>query len=287
MIEERRAMLPIVPMITRLSAWALTVALLTATWASAATIGISEDFDDGILDGSLEQNPAGTWGFSNDSDTADPDDEAIPGSGRSYIRTTDSDYKTAEFIAEVTYTAFNGSGAGIAFLGLGAAERQDDFFDAPSAAIAFENDPGNRQSGEASVVIYDGDEEHQALGAPVTIMPEKLTSFAGLNPGNGTHRLRLSKEGDLLTFEIDAHFAADNNTPGDADGGLFDADGSYSISLTDPRLTLLDTSNSRIFFGTQAGGNTSFDDFSITPEPTSTTLLALAALGLIARRRRE
>lgn len=278
---------PNIPILPRLSAVVMTAALLTATWVSAATIGISEDFDDGALDASLEQNPAGTWAFSDDSDTLDPDEEAAPGSGRSYIRTLDSDYNTADFIAEITCTAFNGSGAGIAFFGLGAGEPQDDFFDAPSAAITFENDPGNRQNGEASLVIYDGDEEHQALGAPVTIMPEKLTSFSGIDPGNGTHRLRLSKEGDLLTFEIDAHFAADNNTPGDADGGVFDSDGSYSISLTDPRLALLDDTGSRVFFGTQSGGNTSFDDLSITPEPSSPALLALAALGLIARRRRN
>jgi hypothetical protein len=73
--------------------------------------------------------------------------------------------------------------------------------------------------------------------------------------GSGTHRVRLTKTGNTLTFAVDANSRA----------GPFVADFSTSKSIS-ADLAFLDTSNSRLFFGTQ-GASTTFDDLSIELNP--------------------
>ena len=243
-----------------------TVLLTLGSSIHAAAI-FSEDFDDGTLDANLEQNSAGSWTSGGDATTA----------SRNYIRTVDTDYNTVDFVTEITVTINadglgNNDGNGGAFFGLGDGDHQNDFYDAPTNAVVFELFPDSFGHGDFHGIIYDGDETEPASGG------EEFWDIDESQPHNGTHRLRLSKSADVLTFEIDEFY-----------NGTFSVDDSTTISLNATGtngLEQLDSSNSRIFFGT-GHTTTSFDDFQIIPEPASLALLALGVAGLLGRRPRR
>jgi hypothetical protein len=228
--------------------------LLTLGSSIHAAMFFSEDFDDGTLDANLEQNNAGSWNISGG--------DATTGS-RNYIRTVDTDYNTVDFVAEITVTinadglpGNNGNGA--AYFGLGDGAHQGDFWDAPTEAVVFELFPDSFDHEEFVGMIYDGDESGNS------VYGENFWNIAESQPHNGTHRLRLSKSADVLTFEIDEFFT-----------GTFSADDSTTISLNatgSNGLEHLDSSNSRIFFGT-GYTTTSFDDFKISIPPKSGTIV--------------
>ena len=80
-------------------------------------------------------------------------------------------------------------------------------------------------------------------------------------PGNGTHRAQIRKTGEVVTLSLDEDYTS----------GPFIADYATSRSINTD-LSFLDSTNSRLFFGTQAG-NTTFDSVTVTVVPEPSTLV--------------
>lgn len=172
---------------------------------------------------------------------------------RRYMRTVASDYNTVDFRYELTYTTSFLSQTSINFIGIGSGDRR------PGGTFGH-NEPWESLFFRIHTPNVDG-------GA-VGIGNHPATNIAGIGsiPTAGVHRARIEKSGSAITFSIDAHYDGD-----------FVAD----LSHTFPDLSLvapfLNTTNSRLFFGTVFPDD-SFDDMNVVPEPST---LALATLGFI------
>jgi len=227
---------------------------LDSYFTFTATSGdVFEDFDNAAENGlhpALEDR-AGSYTFSSD--------EAENTGGRDFIRTRATNYNEINFKAEVTYTLTETDGQNIPFFGLGDGKPDPTEFSNPAPAFYLEG---------LNLRI----EEDAGEG-----IPDSVVQLFSSPPGTGTHRLRIIKIDDDVTFALDADYA----------GGPFVSDESYTLSLS-TIAPFLDNTNSRIFFGSQSDDNaTVFDDFSLTviPEPTGLAML-LAGLPALMRRRR-
>jgi hypothetical protein len=168
----------------------------------------------------------------------------------------------------LTYATVDGyGGSGIAFFGLGSGAPDKDFYGEPLHAVYFRHLPGDFGDGNLNASINSAPrtvDELQPIGAS----------------GSGTHRVRLTKLSDLLTFEFDV----------DSSGGDFTRDYSKSFDLRLPTFSFLNDSNSRLFFGSSQAAGGSFSELSISavPEPASVLgLVGLLAGGAFIRRRQR
>ena len=250
------------PRITLLSA----LIIGSAVPAASAAISLTDSFSGPTLTAGLEASAADTYTVSNGavSNTGT--------SGRQYIRTVASNLRSQDFSMSLTYTIVDGYGDyGIAFFGLGSGAPDEDFHGEPLYAVYFRNSPDDFNDAYLNASINSGAgtvDELQPVGAAAS----------------GTHRVRLTKLSDLLTFEFDV----------DSSGGDFTSDYSQSIDLGLPAFSFLNDSNSRLFFGSQAAG-VAFSEVSISavpgpsavPEPSAMlgTIGRLSA-GIFVRRRK-
>jgi hypothetical protein len=244
------------PRITLLSA----LIIGSAVPAASAAISLTDSFSGPTLTAGLEASAADTYTFSNGavSNTGT--------SGRQYIRTVASNLRSQDFSMSLTYTIVDGYGDyGIAFFGLGSGAPDTGFHGEPLRAVYFRHLPVDFGDGNLNASINSGTgtvDELQPIGAAAS----------------GTHRVRLTKLSDLLTFDFDV----------DSSGGAFTSDYSQSIDLGLPAFSFLNDSNSRLFFGSQAAG-VAFSEVSISavPGPSSALgTLGLMAAGAFVRRRK-
>lgn len=223
------------------------------TFSAAASGNVFENFDTAAETGlhpALEDR-AGTYSFTGDV--------AENTSVREYIRTRAADYNTVDFIAEITYNRPDGAtGPNIAFFGLGDGLPDAGEFGNPYPALYFETQ---------NLRV----EKDSSFGNNDSIV------FAMTEPGAGSHRLQITKLGDLITFAVDENYVS----------GPFTADQSHTLSLS-AVAPFLNSSNSRIFFGSEnATTRTYFDDLVITVIPAPAALPAgLVLLGTLVLRRR-
>lgn len=181
---------------------------------------------------------------------------------RRYVTTAAANYNTVDFVAEVTFTVNGGLGPGAAFFGFGSALQDASFFNEPHTSIYLRAFPHDFDSGKPSFTV--------------TSVPGLRTdSDQTVALGNGTHRGRIQKTGNVVTLSID----------GNSTSGSFVADYTFTRDLS-ADLPFLNSTNSRLFFGTEAD-TTSFDNFSITVAlPSNPNLLAYEgfdyALGTLA-----
>lgn len=223
----------------------------SAVPSASAAISLTDSFSGPTLTAGLEASAADTYTFSNGgvSNTGT--------SGGQYIRTTATNLRSLDFSMLLTYTNVDGyGGGGIAFFGLGSGVPDEDFYTEPLHAVYFRNAPDDFNDGKINASINS---------APGTVDELQPTGA----PGSGTHRVRLTKLSDILTFEFDV----------DSSGGVFTSDYSKSFDLGLPTFSFLTNSNSRLFFGSQAEG-VSFSEVSISavPEPAG----VLGTIGLLA-----
>ncbi|MCP4590130.1 MAG: PEP-CTERM sorting domain-containing protein [bacterium] len=240
----------------------LVLAISPARDCAAAVVSIVENFDlaeeSGLHSALEDANSAFTF----------VDDNAKPTGGRNYIRTLATDYNTEDWIAEITYTLpSGGGGANTGYFGLGGADPDGAEWGEPTPALYLQVDPS---SGQIRVEYDPGPGSNDFIKTTLG------------TPGFGTHRLRIEKEEDVLTYAYDADYI----------GGPFSADASAVFSFVTDAPALNGT-NSRIFFGSQsASPSTTFDDLSINviPEPSTLLLLGSGLLLLwprVSRRRRS
>lgn len=222
---------------------------------SAPTSGnVTENFDTAAESGlhpALE-DVAGSYTFTGDvAENTGP---------RSYVRTRATDYNLVDFVAEITFTLPAGAtGPNAAYFGIGGGMPDGTEFNDPIPAFYF-------QSGNLRV------EQDAGESSPDSV----VATFSA--EGDGTHRLRIAKSGDDVTFSVDFNFA----------GGSFVVDESQTLSLAGIA-PYLDDTNSRIFFGSEnTTTRTVFDDLLITVIPTPAALPAgIGLLGVALMRRRK
>jgi hypothetical protein len=170
--------------------------------------------------------------------------------GRNYIRTIDTDYANANFVAEISIVTPDIE-LQDAYVGLGAGDANPDFFRTPDRLT------------DNNSIMYWGENELDPFGD----FPPSLEVLRAKNQGsfsifkgpatgleNGTHRLRLTYD----RFRKVAEFAFDVNYA----GGPFVAD--HTLSMDTSTLYGPDgwpTEPARIYFGGDEG--TVFKDFSV------------------------
>ena len=218
----------------------------------AATLGtfFQEDFDSAAPNPFLEGYGAFTF-----VDGALRTSRASNGNDRRYMRTVAANYNTLDFVYEVTFTTTHQSNTSINFIGIG---------------------HGDRRGGST----YAHNEPYQSLffrihtpnvaGGYITVSnsPANDTALVGSIPTAGTHRSRIEKHGDRITFSIDAHY-----------DGTFAADMSHTFEDITSAAPFLTDTDSHLFFGT-AFPVDRFDDLRIVPEPSTLALLAVGVFGL-------
>jgi hypothetical protein len=224
--------------------------LMGCALPATAAVSISENFNGATINSALTA-PAG-WDYNGSANKTN--------NVRDFVATVATDYLNVDFTMTVDYTLASGGGPGIALFGFGSAVANPNWFGTPGDAFWAESRPSDFDSGDVQWSIMAG------LGtAPAE------TTFA--TASDGSHRFRIQKTGNSITLSIDI-------------GANGTYDGSVTKSLS-PDLPFLNNTNSRLFFGTQSN-NATFDNLVITvvPEPGSSALAGLAAMGLLARRRR-
>jgi len=225
-----------------------------------AAEAVNETFAGPTLSPALELSSAGTFSYNGVATNTS--------NSRQYIRTVANDHNAFDFSLAVTFTVpTDGGGAGMAFIGFGSGTPDDGFYGEPLESLYFRSSTNNFESGFLRPSI------NSATG-----QVSELTILG--YPGPGTHRALLTKAGDTISFSLDALSFT----------GPFSADYSTTVSQM-TSLSFLNSSNSRLFVGSESTGVT-FDSFVLTtsaiPEPgTYTALAGIAALGLAAWRRRR
>ncbi|MBF0198149.1 MAG: PEP-CTERM sorting domain-containing protein [Planctomycetes bacterium] len=218
-----------------------------------AGIAFSDDFNDGAL-GSHLDNFEGTFAETGGQL------KNIYGT-RSTIRTSDSDYISNDFIFESTITI---SSTEIAFMGMGTGAQDPNLSNEPFGAYLRMHD-STLVGGRVDLVVNS---------SPLSGF--EFVDYGFGNFGNGTHRVRSTLTGSLLTFDIDQHY-----------NGTFNTDASSSVDLS---LFSFNSTNSHLFVGTSTSG-AAYDDMlvsvSAVPEPASLSLLLLSCGSLAFFRRKR
>ena len=167
-----------------------------------------------------------------------------------------TDYNTVDFIAELTYTLSATPRTTIHFFGLGSGDPDSSYFNESNGFYFRIHEPPI-----AGGLVHASARVFGSAGVFLTV-----PSLGGISTP-GTHRARLRKTGTLLAFSIDRDYA----------GGLFVAD--LGPVVIDMSLVAhdLNTTNSRIYFGTESPDHT-FDDLEITLLCSGTALCRPAVL---------
>lgn len=227
---------------------------------ASAAVSLNEIFSGPTLSPALELSSASTFSFNGVATNTS--------NSRQYIRTVASDHNSFDFSLAVTFTVpTNGGGGGMAFIGFGSGTPDDGFYGEPLQSLYFRSSSNN----------FGGGFLQPSINSSTGVVSE--LSALGF-PGPGTHRALLTKVGDTISFSLDAN----------SDSGTFSTDYSTSMSQLSS-LSFLNSSNSRLFVGSESSGVT-FDSFALTttaiPEPgTSAALAGAAVIGLAAWRRRR
>ncbi len=161
---------------------------------------------------------------------------------RHYVKTSSTSYNTTDFVSEVTMNVANSSGPNVAFFGFGSGAEDAGFFNEPHTSVYLRLFPSDFGSGATTLSVSN---------APGNRTDTTISTSP--HPGSGTHRARIAKVGNVITFSVDANYA----------GGAFTADFAASKNLVTD-LPFLNSTNSRLFFGVE-GANTTFDDFDLRP----------------------
>lgn len=241
-----------------------TLAIASCPLNSSAAVSFSENFSNSTVTPLLVAPSEFFFGPN-----ATPVGTAQNSSGtRRYITTSQADFNLVDFVFEITFTVNSPTPAQTAFIGFGSGEGDPNFFTEPHTSIYLRQFPDDFENGQLRLTISS------APQSPPNQPPETVISGA-TGPGNGTHRARIQKVGDIVTLGVDEDYG----------GGPFIADYSAVRSMTTD-LAFLNGTNSRLFFGVQSG-NTTFDNLTVAvvPEPASTALCGCGVL-LLARRSR-
>ncbi|MDZ4403125.1 hypothetical protein [Prosthecobacter sp.] len=243
--------------------------LLAGTSATpvCATAFFTEDFS-GSLNANL-QDPLSAYTISGGTIHKTTSSGAAD---RAYISTISGDYINADFVFEITLNSPNDSSS-MMFVGLGSGLGNSGYGNEPQDSLYLRiHSPDfvgglddNRGRVDAATLTGSG---------PATILQQ---NFYALGTSPGTHRIRLTKANDALTFDLDRDYT-----------GLFSSDMTYTVADISTTAPFINGTNSHLFFG-GAKTTASWDDLSITgsvPEPSRTLLAALAFASLILRRRR-
>jgi hypothetical protein len=183
---------------------------------------------------------------------------------RSYIRTTEDDYLSIDFRADLVYSmGGSSSGATGVFFGIGAGTEDAGFFDEPEAAIYLVDHPNGFGFFPASDIVL-------RVNGPGS---GAITDLTNIPFPDSTVFARITKVGDSITFAYD--YAYD---------GSFDPDGSYTASLS-AVAPFLASGPSYLLFGT-GNSPSRFDSIEVVPEPGSLYMLAAGVAMLLLRRRR-
>lgn len=200
--------------------------------------------------------------------------------GRNYLRTTDKDYFTTNFTAEVLFTTDAGNGIQAFFMGMGAGVR--------GTAFGF---PDIYENGSYTSVFL----EARDGGAEVSTFGFKATSGAGaveqldnardalysnnFSWGQGTHRAIMSFDvaAQAMTFQLDL------NNDGSMDGGTM---GTMVVDVSELMTEWSNGDAAALFIGGDDG--IVLSDWKVTvPEPSQAAMLVgVSALALAAMRRR-
>ena len=187
------------------------------------------------------------------------------------VYTTDTDYQTGDFLAQITVTVAPGADNNNLFFGLGRGlttpDPGDNFGNPASGPMVFiRHYPMAGGNPINNLTLATNDESNGGLGSGGGM--GEILNQNGVGPGFGTYTLQMEHIAGLVQFSV-------NNV---AFGPAVDVS-SYDF-----------TGQGRIFFGAaeDSSGSVTFDNFSIqaVPEPTSALLLLVSGAMLLLRRRR-
>jgi len=200
--------------------------------------------------------------------TTSADNWSYSGSGafvnnnsRSYIRTTRTDFNDVDFTALLVYTVSGSGGSPIAFFGFGKGT-PDQNYGEPQGSLYLRNPPSGFNGGR---IDFNINSDTNGISYSTTYGEQPLPST-----GSGQHKAQITKSGDSITIAVDS-----------SGTGSFVPGFSEIFSMEDD-LAFLDSSNSSIFFGSQAS-TTTFQSLTLTvvPEPSTYALLGIGAMGLL------
>jgi hypothetical protein len=249
--------------VTVLIAAAAAACLASSVTLAQTSVLFTDDFNGPAFNPALVDID-GTYLFSSG--------KARNGGARSYVRTVQDDFASIDFQADLIYS-MGGSSSGNAgvFFGIGAATKDAGFFNEPDASLYLLDHPNGFSIVPPSAIVV-------RVNRPGSGMVTDLTRVAF---PDGTSYARITKLGDLMTFQFDHTY----------NGVAFIPDGSYTASLS-TAAPFLATGPSYLFFGT-ASSPSRFDwiqvSVAVIPEPETYGLLAagLGLLGFVASRRRR
>lgn len=185
---------------------------------------------------------------------------------RGYIKTVESDYNTADFVYEITVNiSGNDDYSRDMFVGIGDGESSGEGDGVPLNGVWVRFYAGQYNDGR--IGLYTS---QNGTGTYIAYFGggRRFTETSG-----STHKIRFSylQSTESLVIAIDEDW--DGISP-------FEINSDINYYLP----SFMDDTNSRLFAG--AGrNNSSFDDFSVTPEPT--TMLILVSGGICAVLRRK
>ena len=207
-----------------------------------AGVMINEDFNSGVLNSSLELTAPGSYAISGG---------AIRNlvNRRENVRTVDTDY--TDFTYELTVRFTNAWTQDIAFIGVGAGQPAGVWREPGEGSINFRIHSPRLVGGRVDVQYLN--EPQPAIGSTIGSAPYT----------NQPVRTRITRSGDLLSFELDNLY-----------NGTFSADAAttYDLSLAQyANIKAALANESRLFFGSQYG-STQFDDMNVSVAATSSNL---------------
>ncbi len=237
------------------------IAVMVSNFGTAlqAATTFSEDFNSTSITSDLTAQSG--WVFGTNSTITGSAQHAT--GTRAYVTTTATDYNTVDFTAQVQVHLNGGSGNGTGFVGFGSGTAAGTYGE-PGDSLYLRLGPSNFGP------FIDANIQPTGVNA----------SLANPSLGNGSYLVQVQKVGDSITLGVDQNYVSGAFV---ASPGL-----TYTASLSND-LPFLNSSNSTIFFGTQAA-NATFDNFSVTviaaPEPARALLIAMGCGFALLRRRR-